>query len=337
MRLLDNVTLIMTVLNERRSLPGFLASLENQTAWPGEFVVVDGGSTDRTQDLLREWSDATGIKTSIIDRPGVNISQGRNIAIETARTEFIAATDAGTELRPDWLEQLAAGSADGADIVAGFFEPQFNAFWSATIGAAITPTISEIDGKRFLPSSRSVLFRRSTWKQVGGYPEWLDYCEDLTFDLAMMGAGARCQFAPQAIVTWDARPDLKSYAKQYFRYARGDGKAGLWPRRHLIRYASYAAGLALVGIAVHEGMWVFGTLAIGGLIYLQKFLRRVITRRRQIGRKWLASLAAVPLVVLVGDIAKMVGYPIGYVWRRNGGQALSDPAYPKAGRVKNGH
>ena len=38
---------------------------------------------------------------------------------------------------------------------------------------------------RFLPSSRSVAFRKSAWTAIGGYPAWLDYGEDIVFDLAL--------------------------------------------------------------------------------------------------------------------------------------------------------
>ena len=46
------------------------------------------------------------------------------------------------------------------------------------------PDQTDIDPARFLPSSRSVAFRREVFDRTGGYPEWLDYCEDLLFDMA---------------------------------------------------------------------------------------------------------------------------------------------------------
>ena len=52
------------------------------------------------------------------------------------------------------------------------------------------PTRDEVDPATFLPSSRSVAFRKAAWAAVGGYPEWLDYCEDLVFDLSLRERGA---------------------------------------------------------------------------------------------------------------------------------------------------
>ena len=78
---------------------------------------------------------------------------------------------------------------------------------------------------------------------MGGYPEWLDYCEDLVFDLALQQSGARFAFAPRAIAWFRPRGSLAAFFRQYYRYARGDGKADLWRARHAIRYAVYLGAL----------------------------------------------------------------------------------------------
>jgi glycosyltransferase involved in cell wall biosynthesis len=310
-------SLVMTVLNEAAGLPAFLETLSLQTRLPDELVIVDGGSTDDTTDVLRRWSLGSGIPTRVQSSPGASISEGRNQAIALATGEFIAVTDGGTTLDPNWLAELLAPAADGADVVSGWFEPQYSGFWSATIGATITPLLSEIDPAAFLPSSRSVLFRRSLWMDVGGYPEWLDYCEDLLFDLAMEQTGARFDFAPRAIVSWDARPSLRAYAKQYYRYARGDGKANLWAKRHAVRYASYAVGLGLLEADRRAGgsLSARAALLIGGGVYTSKYARRVIERRQHLGPQWPASLALTPALMAIGDVAKMAGYPVGLRWR----------------------
>jgi glycosyltransferase involved in cell wall biosynthesis len=311
------ISLVMTVLNEGGSLPEFLRTLENQTRRPDELVVVDGGSTDDTVAVLESWGARSGIATHVHTRPGATISEGRNQAIARATGTFVAVTDGGTTLRADWLEKLASATEAGADVVAGWFEPQYGTFWSAAIGATITPLLSEVDPDRFLPSSRSLLFRRELWAQTGGYPEWLDYCEDLLFDLAMKESGARFAFAPDAVVSWDARPSVKAYAKQYYRYARGDGKAGLWPKRHAVRYASYAIGAGLLAVDAKRGGSPVARLllAAGGTAYSQKYGRRVLARRDHLGRDWPAVLAMVPFLMVVGDVAKMAGYPVGVWWR----------------------
>src|SRR5512141_173608 len=96
------ITLVSTVLNEARSIGQLLDSIVAQTRLPDEVIICDGGSTDNTIDLLRA---ERRFPLRVIERPGANISQGRNIAIAAASGEIIACVDAGVRLDPKWLEK----------------------------------------------------------------------------------------------------------------------------------------------------------------------------------------------------------------------------------------
>lgn len=306
------VSLVMTVLDEERGLPAFLESLTAQTLLPDEVVVVDGGSTDGTVATLESWGATAAVKLRVIESPGANISEGRNIAVEQAQHELIAVTDAGTCLDAGWLAALVAAKRDDVDVVSGFFEPMWTSWNERLFATVLMPLRDEIDPAGFLPSSRSLLVTRDAWRAAGGYPEWLDYCEDLVFDLAMKRAGLRFVFQPEAIARWSARDTWRAYAKQYYRYARGDGKSGLWPRRHALRYGAYLAGVAgwLLPYRVARPLLVLGFLG-----YCAKFFRRAWRRRPPGALATVRLLAAVPAVVVTGDLAKMAGYPAGLSWR----------------------
>ncbi|MBL0887532.1 glycosyltransferase [Myceligenerans indicum] len=308
------VSLVMTVLNEERGLPAFLSSLRAQTLPPDELVVVDGGSTDATVPVLQAWGETAGMKVTVIEAPGANISRGRNLAIERAQHQLIAVTDAGTCLDAGWLAALVAARTQDVDVVSGFFEPTWGSRNERLFASVLMPLLDEIDPDEFLPSSRSLLITREAWQAAEGYPEWLDYCEDLVFDLAMKRAGLRFVLQPAAVARWSARETWRAYAKQYYRYARGDGKAGLWPKRHALRYGAYAAGVA--GVLGPFPAVVRPLLVLGFAGYCAKFFRRAWRRRPPGVRATLRFLAAVPAVVVVGDVAKMAGYPAGLAWRR---------------------
>lgn len=307
------VSLVMTVLDEELSLPAFLKSLAAQWLMPDEVVVVDGGSTDRTVAILTAWGNSAEVKMTVLESPGANISEGRNRAIQHAQHDLIAVTDAGTRLDPRWLRELVATKTDGVDVVSGFFEPMWSSRNERLFSSVLVPLLDEIDPGSFLPSSRSLLITRRAWAAAGGYPTWLDYCEDLVFDLAMKEAGMSFAFQPEAIARWSARDTWRGYAKQYYRYARGDGKSGLWPRRHAMRYATYAVGA--VGVIAPFGALPRLALALGFGFYTAKFFRRAWARRPEEWAEALRLLAGVPAVVVVGDVAKMAGYPAGVVAR----------------------
>lgn len=308
------VSLVMTVLNEERDLPAFLESLSAQTLLPDELVVVDGGSTDATVSILETWGATAAMKLTVVEAAGANISEGRNLAVERAQHELVAVTDAGTCLDAGWLDALVTAKRDDVDVVAGFFEPMWSSWNERLFATVLMPLRDEVDPATFLPSSRSLLITRDAWRAAGGYPEWLDYCEDLVFDLAMKRAGLRFAFEPEAVARWAARDTWRAYAKQYYRYARGDGKSGLWPGRHALRYGAYVAGAA--GWLTPYPAVVRPLLALGFLGYCAKFFRRAWRRRPPGAFATLRLLAAVPAVVVTGDLAKMAGYPAGLAWKR---------------------
>ena len=309
------ISVVATVLNEASSLLHLLDSLATQTRLPDEVVICDGGSTDGTLPLLEAESR---LPLRVIRRPGCNISQGRNAAIEAATGEIIAATDAGVRLSPQWLEKIVAPFEDArTQAVAGFFVPDPQTVFETAMGATVLPELREIDPMHFNPSSRSVAFRKSAWAAVGGYPEWLDYCEDLIFDFRIRDQYGPFVFAPEATVRFRPRSSLRAFFAQYYRYARGDGKADLWRRRHAIRYLTYLVAVPLIAVAgalISPWWWGLYLIGVRGMFW---------AGWRRLARTWgglspiqkLQALLWVSVIRVTGDVAKMAGYPVGVWWR----------------------
>lgn len=324
------VSVIATVYQEIGSIDRLLRSLAAQSHRPDEVVIVDGGSSDGTlerlqrvaagQDPALPWP--ADIRLRIHAAPGANISRGRNLAIDLAAGPWIAATDAGVTLQPSWLAELMAPVAEGrAPWVGGFFASAPENDFELALGAVTLPMAGEIAPQSFLPSSRSVAFRREDALAIGGYPEWLDYCEDLVFDLRLISRVGRPAFAPRACVSFRPRPSWRAFWTQYYRYARGDGKSGLWPRRHAIRYATYLGAIpGLAWMAAAAPAWA--SLAAGSLLLagLASMAWRPLGRLRSQWQGLGAGGRARPLALLLplriwGDLAKMAGYPAGLWWR----------------------
>ncbi len=327
------VSVIMTVFNERSSIRRLLDSLGRQTRRPDEIVICDGGSCDGTVDVIRlfaaEYADSYPSLQLLVE-PGANISRGRNLAIAAANGPVIAATDAGVRLADDRLENLVApwdqieDDSDAPRAVAGFFLPETDSVFLTAMSATVLPLPADIDPDSFLPSSRSVAFTKQAWSDAGGYPEWLDYCEDLLFDF---GVNAQCPdrptgfvWAPDALVYFRPRESLSSFWTQYYRYARGDGKADLWRKRHAARYVVYLILLpALLGHAFFgfTARWL-GWLGLVAGLFL--YCRRPVQRVAPLGQdlapiQRFQAMLLVPVIRVVGDVAKMVGYPVGLWWR----------------------
>lgn len=316
----EPVSLCATLFNEADSVAAWLQSIFAQTRPPEEIVLCDAGSTDGTIEHLEALADSDP-RVRLIVEPGANVPEGRNTAIGAAAGPIVAVTDAGTILEPEWLERLVAPLRADPELAvsAGFYRPAGRNAFERVLATVITPRRRDIADDGFPPSSRSVAFRKSWWERVGGYPAWLRAGEDLVFDYRLRDLGARFEFAPEAIVAWYPRPTLRDFYAQYKHYARGDGHGHLFFRRHAIRYGAYAVGLALA-LRSRRSRLARLALALGLYGHMRKFLRRVAEEQPLEGPGGMAAAYGLaPVIVVVGDVAKMVGFPQGLWERRRAG------------------
>ena len=297
---MEPVALIVTVRNEAATVGPLIDSILGGTRVPDEIVIADGGSTDGTFDRLRERAAADARVRAVL-APG-NRSVGRNAAVRASRAPIIACTDAGVEVEPEWLERITRPFADGADVVAGFYQPIASTAFERAAGAVSAPSLREVDPSRFLPSTRSVAFRRAAWERVGGFDEALAHNEDTPFALALKKSGARFVFEPEARVHWRPRGDLRSFFRQHRRFGFGDGESrvqGSFYWRIASKYV-LALLLFLAGFLKQIAWWV---LALGvGVFFLGQ-------ARRGTGPMGLYErVVLVPFLKVVYDAAYLSGY-----------------------------
>lgn len=297
------VSLVSTLLQEAQGAAEFLESIRTQTRPPDEVILTDGGSTDGTVQIIQGFQSELPIQLIVL--PGCNRSQGRNAAIRQATGEIIAVTDAGCKLSPSWLEKIAAPIEREADVAAGYYQADARSLMERAIAAATIPLAREVKPDVFLPSSRSLAFRKGIWQKVGGYPEHLRYNEDTAFAREIRSAGGAFVFQPEAVVHWRPRGSLGSLFVQFYRYALGDGECGFWFPHYAKAYAgaTVLAALAALG-AVQRQAWLL--LAALMLAYCARYAIRA--RRR--GAGVIASLLSVAATATV-DAAHLLGYTLG--------------------------
>ncbi len=300
------VSLIATVKDAASEIGEFLESVAAQTRPPDEVVICDGGSIDGTAEILRAAEDVT-----VLAEPGANIARGRNLAIAAATHDVIAVSDADCVLDPGWLAALLGAIERGADVAMGASEPLTRSLFQDLAAAIAVPDRSELREERFLPSSRSVAFRREAIEGAGCYPEWLDIGEDMFVNHRLTALDMRMELVPEAVVHWRARDDLRGHWRQYRAYAEGDALAGMHPRRHLLRFAVYGG---LAAALASRDRRAIAAAAAGGVLYARKPLLRAF--RRLDGPGWKAAAAVgVPALMAVTDVAKMTGYVRGLARR----------------------
>lgn len=304
------ISLVCTVRDESDNITQLLESMLGQSLPADEIVINDCNSIDDTPHIVQSYIDV-GYPIRLV-KGGHNIPTGRNNAIFHATGDIVVCTDAGLILDRHWLKRITEPlRTDTADVVGGFFRPLPRSVFELALGHTNYRDVDEIDGAAFLPFGKSVAFRKTAWEQVGGYPEWASHCEDILFDMALKHAGMRFAFAGDALVYFRPRSTLQQFVRQYYLYARGDAVAELWPRRHALRYAVYVWGLGCLLL----GGWWWAILAMGMIAYCVRPWIRLWRRFHEGVNGWQIVLAMilVPLLRVVGDGAKMVGYVAGWM------------------------
>jgi glycosyltransferase involved in cell wall biosynthesis len=301
------VSLILTVLNEADTIGIFLNSLEMQTRLPDEVVVCDAGSTDGTQGILKKFGDGFPRPVTIFEKRG-NRSIGRNAAIRKAAYDLIAGTDAGCVLKPDWLERLigAFENDPSVDVVSGFYASKGETLFEKCAGV-VTLSTKGVNPDTFLPSTRSIAFRREAWATVGGFPEKLDFAEDTRFALDLRAAGMRFVFAGDAVVYWRPRNSLSQVYHQFADYARGNSKTGILTMNSIRIHARYLIWMLLTGGLV-LAPW---TLFVWIPAVIPYWARWSLAGWRESG-DW-RSLFVTPAIKLVVDGGQITGFWEGFL------------------------
>jgi glycosyltransferase involved in cell wall biosynthesis len=301
------VGVVVPTMNEEGSIVRLLDALAAQTLRPAEVVVADGGSTDRTRELVREYAGRAPFPVVLVETERGLPGRNRNLALARSAHEWAACIDAGTLPRRDWLERLveAAHADPEARVVFGGFEAVADSFFTRAAAVAYVPP----PGER-VRSTASCLLHRSAWERAGRFREDLRSAEDLLFFRELDAAGVRAAFAPAAVVEWELRPTLADTFRKFVAYARSNMRAGLareWQygvaRFYLVLLAALAAG------ALYRPLLVLpvGLLVVRGLRRVWKWHAALPTGRRALEALNLPRLVAVVWINFVIDVAMFWG------------------------------
>jgi glycosyltransferase involved in cell wall biosynthesis len=222
-----NISVCITTLNEESTIGALLDSLLAQTRKPGSIVIVDSESSDRTVEIIRHYQRKDGRTKLLVEK--CSRAKGRNLAIEIAKGDIIAMTDAGCAASKNWLERITGPlSTSDVEVVAGFYKMEAkNSFEKAeSVFLGVMPGDFDVE---FLPSARSMAFRRDIWQKVGGFPENLEgAAEDTVFNYKLIKAGAKFSRMKSAVVEWGMPAEITNFYFSIFNYAKGDARSKIW-------------------------------------------------------------------------------------------------------------
>jgi rhamnosyltransferase len=212
------VSVIVPVRNGAATLPDLLDAVRGQrTDADVEVVVVDSGSTDGTEEILRRHR----VDRLIAIRPGTfDHGETRNLGIERSRGDFaVLLVQDAVPASDTWLDALVAPLLDDPSVAGSFARqvPRPGAseiakhYLSLWVAAGDTPrTVSVADPaelEALAPGDRLRLcafdnvcscVRRSVWQRHPFRPTPIG--EDAVWAREVLLAGHHLAFAPEAVV-----------------------------------------------------------------------------------------------------------------------------------------
>ncbi len=315
-----NVSVIATVLNEEHTIADLLDSLLSQTKKPTEIIIVDGGSKDRTTEIVKEYKKQNPI-IKLYEKRG-SISYCRNFAVRKTKNRVIAQIDAGCVADKEWLKKITKPFKNlEVGLVAGFYEMTGKTKFQQAIAPYHGVTKRRYDPRTFMPSGRSMAYLKSTWEKVGGYSYNVERAgEDTLFNYQVLKLGIKIVRVPDAIVYWELPRTFFESFKKLYRYAKGDGQALIWwhPAQrlstHNIKIISiFIRYIFFVGLAFFS---LLTPLAICLLYFLIVFYAFWTIYKHQEDVRSFESKLWLPFIQISSDFAVMAGFASGVFSRK---------------------
>ncbi len=246
-------SVLVPVLNEQRHIRASISAMLEQR-FPGtiEFVLVDGGSTDGTRDILEELARRDP-RLRVFDNPRGRTPSGLNVALRHARGRWTARMDAHTAYPPDYLalgvDRLERG---GTRWVSGPQVPAGHGPVSRAVALALRTRLgrggsrkwaaadSRADGEYDLDSGVFAgVWETATLLQYGGWDEGWARNQDAEMAGRFLGRGERLVCLPRMGARYTPRDSIRGLWRQYGGYGEYRVKTALrhphtMRRSHLI-------------------------------------------------------------------------------------------------------
>lgn len=257
---LPQISIITIVRNGVRTLPRAMESVLSQDSAGIEYVVVDGGSTDGTLEILRATEDRIGIWTSEHDN---GISDAFNKGIALSRGEIIGLLNSDDWYEPGAIRVVLEKMREtGADIVCGSLQ-----YWEGQKRTYLASSEPRKLSRGMTVGHPTVFVRRDCYRRRGLFRTDFKLAMDYEWLLRARAAGARFEVIDRCLANMQGggigdrrwRDSQREVARARAMHVPGADNAvavGLFVARRLllgnVRRTLDATGLGVLRRAYHR-------------------------------------------------------------------------------------
>lgn len=246
------VSVVIPAYNAEPYLEECVRSVLAQTHPVEEILIVDDGSTDRTQILAESF----GAPVRLLQQKQGGPARARNLGVSQASGEWIAFLDADDLWLPEKVEKQLEAFQKAPDAVLCYTGLLALKLDGSTVPVA-PPALSYVDAMLSLTNvgipPSAVMLRRDTLLQAGGFSEVQRGCEDWELWFRLRKLGRFCIVPDPITVYRESLGGLSSNAEHMYqdflrmldRVLLADlhgWKRQMW-RRRIMSYQQYKAAM----------------------------------------------------------------------------------------------
>lgn len=300
------VSVLMPAYNSEKYIGESIESVLNQTYQNIELIIVNDGSNDNTEAVVKKYQ----AKDSRIKYQWqMNGRQGkaRNTALKLATGDLIALLDSDdlwdkdkterqlrtmTEQRTDFIFSNARLLYSGPETRAKYDKALENLSGGMAIGRFEGKQMFELLSESNRIVTTTAMFRRECIEKAGGFEEDVKYqnCEDYELWLRMSWQGCNFYGMPEILATYrihygGATLDLSSQLIPEIRVIQKMHEAGMIPKERkdktiswltqVLSYSYYASGKKQELRDLLNGKKDISFLPYGKFFYIRKLLIRI--------------------------------------------------------------
>lgn len=307
------IAFVTTVYNEEENIELLLESLRKQSKKPDEIIIVDGGSKDKTVYIARNWiknlkSENLKKGFRLIIKEG-NRSKGRNEGVRKSKSDVIISSDSGCVLDKNFIRNISQPfNNPKIDVVAGFYKGLTDSIFQRALIPYILVMPDRVNKKNFLPAARSMAFRKTIWKRVGGFPTEYSQNEDFVFAKRLREVGSNMVFRKNAIVYYIPRKNILESFIMFFKFAYGDAQSGILRPKVFLILLRY---ILVVWLLIYSYFFRLAFITKAILYILLLYIVWSIWKNyRYVKSK--KAIVILPTLQIVSDIAIILGTISGF-------------------------
>jgi glycosyltransferase involved in cell wall biosynthesis len=306
-------SVIVPVYNRPQELDELLASLTRQHLKNFEVLVVEDGSTERSDAIVEKYSDQFPLHYFF--KPNSGPGPSRNFGFQHARGEYFVVFDSDCIIPETYFEAVtealqihqwdAWGGPDKAHENFTLLQRAMGYTMSSVL------TTGGIRGSKnhlgwFQPRSFNMGISRKVFEVTGGF-RFDRYAEDIEFSIRMKREAFKVGLIPDAFVYHKRRTDFAQFYRQVYNFGKGRALVGkVYPEEVKVTHwfpTFFVAAVCSLPVLAFLSFPVF----VAGATGIAAYLLAVFVHSWRVNRNPEVALLSVPSAVL-----QLWGYGTGF-------------------------